>query len=117
MKRWAITNDFDSLEALAIAFKNRFVYDGRYSTFRKRAHGAPAPDLPSQQFVVCSQNHDQIGNRMMGDRFSIRIPFDGLKLAAGATILSPYLPMLFMGEEYGDPAPFFTLSITAIRGC
>ena len=98
--------DFDSLEALAIAFKNRFVYDGKYSSFRKRTHGAPAPDLPSPQFVVSSQNHDQIGNRMLGDRFSTRIPFEGLKLAAGATILSPYLPMLFMGEEYGDPSPF-----------
>ncbi len=98
--------DFDSMAALAVALKNRFVYDGKYSNFRHRTHGAPALDLPSPQFVVCSQNHDQIGNRMLGDRFSTRVHFDRLKLAAGATILSPYLPLLFMGEEYGDPAPF-----------
>jgi maltooligosyltrehalose trehalohydrolase len=98
--------DFDNMAAMATALQNRFVYAGQYSTFRHRDHGAPALDLPSQQFVVCSQNHDQIGNRMMGDRLSTRISFDALKLCAGAVLLSPYLPLLFMGEEYGDPSPF-----------
>ncbi|MGF1570677.1 MAG: malto-oligosyltrehalose trehalohydrolase [Nodosilinea sp.] len=98
--------DFDSMETLATAIKNRFVYAGQYSHFRHRDHGAPALDSPSQRFVVCSQNHDQIGNRMMGDRLSTRISFEALKLSAGATLLSPYIPLLFMGEEYGDPAPF-----------
>ena len=98
--------DFEGLEALVIALKNRFLYDGRYSQFRQRAHGAPALDLPSQQFVICSQNHDQVGNRMMGDRFPTLMSFDALKMAAGIILLSPYLPLLFMGEEYGETAPF-----------
>ncbi len=99
-------SDFASLDTLAAAIKNRFTYDGKYSPFRRRQHGNSATDVPSYRFVVCNQNHDQVGNRMMGDRFSTLIPFDGLKLAAGATLLSPYLPLLFMGEEYGETAPF-----------
>lgn len=99
-------SDFDDLEHLAIALKNRFIYAGQYSAFRRRFHGGPALDLPSHQFVVCSQNHDQVGNRMMGDRLSTLIPFEALKLAAGLTLLSPYVPLLFMGEEYGETRPF-----------
>ncbi len=99
-------SDFTSLETLAFAIRSRFVYAGQYSPSRRRDHGSPALDLPSEKFVVCSQNHDQIGNRMMGDRFSTLISFEGQKLAAGITILSPYLPLLFMGEEYGENAPF-----------
>ncbi|MGC1308512.1 MAG: malto-oligosyltrehalose trehalohydrolase [Phormidesmis sp.] len=99
-------SDFLSLETLANAIQNRFVYAGQYSPFRRRDHGSPAIDLPSDRFVVCSQNHDQVGNRMMGDRFSTLISFDAQKLAAGITLLSPYLPLLFMGEEYGENAPF-----------
>jgi maltooligosyltrehalose trehalohydrolase len=56
--------------------------------------------------VVCSQNHDQVGNRMLGDRLSGLAPFEALKLAAGVVLLAPFLPLLFMGEEYGEPAPF-----------
>ncbi len=99
-------SDFASLDTLAAAIKNRFTYDGKYSPFRRRQHGNSAIDVPSHRFVVCNQNHDQVGNRMMGDRFSTLISFDSLKLAAGATLLSPYIPLLFMGEEYGETAPF-----------
>lgn len=99
-------SDFSSLETLASAIQNRFAYAGQYSPFRMRAHGSSAIDLPSEKFVVCSQNHDQVGNRMTGDRFSTLISFAGQKLAAGATLLSPYIPLLFMGEEYGENAPF-----------
>lgn len=99
-------SDFSSLEMLASAIQERFAYNGQYSSFRRRNHGSPALDLPSYRFVVCNQNHDQVGNRMMGDRFTNLISFDGLKLAAGMTILSPYIPLLFMGEEYGEKAPF-----------
>ena len=99
-------SDFTSLETLAAAIKNRFAYAGQYSPFRRREHGSSALDLPSDRFVVCSQNHDQVGNRMMGDRFSTLISFEGQKLAAGITLLSPYIPLLFMGEEYGENAPF-----------
>ncbi len=98
--------DFASLESLAVALKDRFVYAGQYSPFRHRPHGSPAGDLPSYQFVVCNQNHDQVGNRMMGDRLSTLVSFGALKLAAGITLLSPYIPLLFMGEEYGETNPF-----------
>ena len=99
-------SDFASLEMLADAIKNRFVYAGQYSPFRRREHGSSALDIASDKFVVCSQNHDQIGNRMTGDRFSTLLSFDAQKLAAGITLLSPYIPLLFMGEEYGENAPF-----------
>lgn len=99
-------SDFTSLEMLASAVQERFAYAGQYSPFRRRNHGSPALDLPSYRFVVCNQNHDQVGNRMTGDRFTSLISFDGLKLAAGMTLLSPFIPLLFMGEEYGEKAPF-----------
>ncbi|MDB9527826.1 malto-oligosyltrehalose trehalohydrolase [Oscillatoria sp. CS-180] len=98
--------DFDSCEALATAIRDRFVYSGQFSRFRRRRHGNSATDLPSTQFVVCAQNHDQIGNHITGKRFTQKLSFEALKLAAGAVITSPYLPLLFMGEEYGDPSPF-----------
>ena len=56
--------------------------------------------------MVCDQNHDQVGNRATGERLSTLVDFEGLKLAAGITLLSPFVPMLFMGEEYGEIAPF-----------
>jgi maltooligosyltrehalose trehalohydrolase len=56
--------------------------------------------------VVCSQNHDQVGNRAMGERLSSLVSFESLKLAAGITILSSFVPLLFMGEEYGESSPF-----------
>ncbi|MGB3786588.1 MAG: malto-oligosyltrehalose trehalohydrolase, partial [Phormidesmis sp.] len=99
-------SDFANLESLAIALKHRFVYAGQYSPFRHRIHGSPADDLPSYQFVVCNQNHDQVGNRMIGDRLASLVSFSALKLAAGITLLSPYIPLLFMGEEYGETNPF-----------
>lgn len=98
--------DFGDLEHLAKAYQRAFVYAWDYSQHRRRYHGAPAQGCASEQFVVCSQNHDQVGNRMMGDRLSQLISFEAQKLAAAATILSPYVPMLFMGEEYGETAPF-----------
>ncbi|HEY9736210.1 MAG TPA: DUF3459 domain-containing protein, partial [Trichocoleus sp.] len=98
--------DFGTCDDMAKAFKNRFVYDWSYSKTRKRYHGSDARHCPPYQFVVCSQNHDQVGNRMMGDRMTALTSYEGLKLLAGALMLSPYLPMLFMGEEYGEPAPF-----------
>lgn len=98
--------DFGTTEDMAKVLQHRFVYDWSYSKTRKRYHGSDARHCPSYQFVVCSQNHDQVGNRMMGDRLTTLVPFEGLKLLAGAVLLSPYIPMLFMGEEYGEEAPF-----------
>ncbi len=105
-ERQGYYEDFGTLEDLATAFRESFVYAGRYSQHRQRRYGAPTVDLPPSKFVVCSQNHDQVGNRMKGERLANLISFDGLKLAAAAVILSPSLPLLFMGEEYGETAPF-----------
>jgi maltooligosyltrehalose trehalohydrolase len=94
--------EFGAVADLAKAFRRPFVHDGQYSTFRKRRFGAPAGDRPPAQFVVFDQNHDQVGNRAFGDR----LPAQARPLAAFCTLLSPFTPMLFMGEEYGEPAPF-----------
>ena len=98
--------DFGTIVQMEKAYRDGFVYSGQYSPFRKRRHGSSSKDRPAQQFVVFSQNHDQVGNRMQGERLSSLVSFEALKLAAGCVILSPYLPLLFMGEEYGETAPF-----------
>jgi maltooligosyltrehalose trehalohydrolase len=94
--------DFGTVADLAKAFHRPFVHDGQYSPFRRRSFGAPAEDRPPPQFVVFDQNHDQVGNRAFGDR----LPREAQRLAAFCTLLSPFTPMLFMGEEYGERAPF-----------
>jgi maltooligosyltrehalose trehalohydrolase len=94
--------DFGTVADLAKAFHRPFVYDGTYSEVRERRVGAPAEDRAPAQFVVCSQNHDQVGNRALGDR----MPPRARPLAALVYLLSPFTPMLFMGEEYGEEAPF-----------
>jgi maltooligosyltrehalose trehalohydrolase len=94
--------EFDSMELLAKAFKRPHVHDGTYSAFRQRRFGAPADDVPPERFVVFSANHDQVGNRALGDR----LPVQTRPLAAFCTLLSPFTPMLFQGEEYGERAPF-----------
>jgi maltooligosyltrehalose trehalohydrolase len=99
--------DFGAVEDLADAFTEGFVYDGRYSAYRGRRHGNSSRTLDARQLVVFSQNHDQVGNRMRGERLSRLASFESLKLAAGVVLLSPFLPLLFMGEEYGETAPFF----------
>lgn len=98
--------DFGECEHLAKSFKESFVYSGQYAPHRKRKHGNSAKDEPGHQFVVFAQTHDQIGNRILGDRLSQLVSFEALKLAAGTILISPYVPFLFMGEEYGEDAPF-----------
>lgn len=98
--------DFGRLDHLIKAFTHKFVYDGIYSPFRKRRHGNCARTAPPEKFVVYAQNHDQVGNRMKGDRLTCLVPEDAVKLAASVVLLSPYLPLLFMGEEYGETNPF-----------
>lgn len=98
--------DFGELQQLGKAYNKTYVYDGIYSPYRKRTFGNSAEGQPYSQFVVFSQNHDQVGNRMMGDRLTETLPFPALKLVAGAVLASPYVPMLFMGEEYGETQPF-----------
>lgn len=98
--------DFGAVEHFATTIKERFYYSWRYSQYRKRRHGNFAKDRPPEQFVVALQNHDQIGNRMLGERLSTLISFEAQKLGAGALLLAPYIPLLFMGQEYGEEAPF-----------
>jgi maltooligosyltrehalose trehalohydrolase len=98
--------DFGTLSDMVVAFRQNFVYTGAYSRNRKRRHGNSPALAAARQFVVCSQNHDQVGNRATGERLTALVSFDALKLAAGILLLSPYLPLLFMGEEYGETAPF-----------
>jgi maltooligosyltrehalose trehalohydrolase len=94
--------EFGQVAQLAKAFHRPHVHDGGYSTFRRRRFGARADDRPPEQFVVFAQNHDQVGNRAFGDR----LPPRARALAAFCTLLAPFTPMLFMGEEQGEPAPF-----------
>lgn len=98
--------DFGGLEQLEKAFREGFVYSGEYSEYRKRRHGNSSRDVEARRLVVCSQNHDQVGNRMLGERLTSLLSFEQLKLAASCVILSPFVPLLFMGEEYGEEAPF-----------
>ncbi|WP_017305063.1 malto-oligosyltrehalose trehalohydrolase [Spirulina subsalsa] len=98
--------DFGSIEQLAKSFKQGYIYTGEYSPHRRRNHGNVPKNTTGENFVVCIQNHDQIGNRLLGDRLSTLVDFERLKLAAATVLLSPFVPMLFMGEEYGEKAPF-----------
>ncbi|KJS72449.1 MAG: malto-oligosyltrehalose trehalohydrolase [Desulfotomaculum sp. BICA1-6] len=98
--------DYGGLRHLARAFRHGYVYTGQYSEYRERSHGSPPRLSPARQFIVFAQNHDQVGNRARGKRLSALTNFDGLKLAACAVILSPFIPLIFMGEEYGETAPF-----------
>jgi maltooligosyltrehalose trehalohydrolase len=98
--------DFGEVEQLAKSYREGFVFSGEYSTYRRRSHGNSSRDLPPERFVVCAQNHDQVGNRMLGERLSQLVSFEAQKVAAGAVLLSPFIPLLFMGEEYGEIAPF-----------
>ncbi|OVE75556.1 malto-oligosyltrehalose trehalohydrolase [bacterium F11] len=98
--------DFGAVEHLQKSFENGYVYSGDYSPFRKRKHGNSTEGLVGSKFVVFNQNHDQIGNRMMGDRLSETCSLEVLKLAASSVIFSPFIPLFFMGEEYLEKAPF-----------
>lgn len=98
--------DYGAVRHLVKAFQEGFIYSGEYSQYRRHRHGTSSIDIPSYRFVVFSQNHDQVGNRLRSDRLSQIISFEALKLAAGIVLLSPCLPLLFMGEEYGETAPF-----------
>ena len=99
-------SDFDGLGHLAKAYKDAYVFDGQFSPHRKKFFGVKAENNPGKQFIVFSQNHDQVGNRMLGERTSELVSFEMQKLMAGAVLVSPYIPMLFMGEEYSEPHPF-----------
>jgi maltooligosyltrehalose trehalohydrolase len=94
------------LDDLEVALRDGFVYQGRFSGYRGRVLGTPADDLPGAAFVICAQNHDQVGNQATGDRLMTQVGLAGVKVAAAAVLTAPYLPLLFMGEEHGETAPF-----------
>jgi maltooligosyltrehalose trehalohydrolase len=94
------------LDDLEVALREGFVYQGRYSAYRGRVLGTPAGDLPGESFVICAQNHDQVGNQATGERLMTQAGLPAVKVAAAAVLTAPYLPLLFMGEEYGETAPF-----------
>ncbi len=98
--------DFGDAAHLATALREGFVYSGQHSAYRKRRHGNSSRHRPPKQLLICSQNHDQVGNRAFGDRLTTLIPFEALKVAAATVLFAPNVPLLFMGEEYGEPAPF-----------
>jgi maltooligosyltrehalose trehalohydrolase len=99
-------SDFNGLEHLAKAYRDAYVFDGQYSPHRKKKFGIKAENRPGEQFIIFSQNHDQVGNRMLGERTSQLVSFEMQKLLAAAVIMSPFLPMFFMGEEWSEPNPF-----------
>lgn len=99
--------DFGRIEQLAKAYTDGFVHGGQFVKFRKRLHGSSSAGIPGNKFVAFNQNHDQIGNRVNGERLSELVDVERQKMASAALFLSPYLPLLFMGEEYGEDNPFF----------
>ncbi len=98
--------DHDGLADLVPMLRDRYLHAGRYSEHRKRTVGRPARDVPYDRFVACVQNHDQVGNRMLGERLTALTDRAGLEVAAAALLTAPFVPMLWMGEEYAEPAPF-----------
>jgi maltooligosyltrehalose trehalohydrolase len=97
---------FGKVSDLARMLTTGYLYIGQHSPYRGRKHGLRPSTRDGAQFVVFAQNHDQVGNRMLGDRLSARLSPRQLRLVAAAVVLAPFLPMFFMGEEYGEKAPF-----------
>jgi maltooligosyltrehalose trehalohydrolase len=98
--------DFGKPEHVARALSEGFVYQGQRSAFRRRPHGTGTSGLAPSRFVVCAQNHDQVGNRPHGERLSALVPWEALEPIAALVVLGSALPLLFMGEEYGETSPF-----------
>jgi len=92
---------------IARAVRDRYVFTGQYARAFGRRHGAPADDVEHGRLVVYTQNHDQVGNQPRGERLDRVAGLDGARVAAALVLLSPFTPLLWMGEEYADPAPFF----------
>lgn len=102
----AYTKDYFGFPDLVKSFREGYVFTGRYSPHRQRKHGVSSRDVHGKRMVIFIQNHDQVGNRAEGDRLTDQVSLAVAKVAAGAVLLAPYVPLLFMGEEYGEKAPF-----------
>jgi maltooligosyltrehalose trehalohydrolase len=98
---------FDGMKQLAKGYCEGFVHSGEFVTFRKRKFGKSSAGIPGNKFVAFINNHDQAGNRIDGARLCSLIDLDQSKIATAMLLLAPYVPMLFMGEEYGDESPFY----------
>ncbi len=98
--------DFGAIADLSKSITDGFVFDWKYSRYRRRHYGSSSKDRPGEQLVGFIQNHDQIANTGRGKRLSTLVSAGQQKLAAVLTLCSPFLPLLFMGEEYGETAPF-----------
>ncbi len=105
-ENFAYYQDFGKFWQLEQTFREGFVYTGQYAPNRKRRHGTSSAAIPADRLIVFLQNHDQIGNRMPNDRITKIFSHEQFKMAIGAVLISPYLPMLFMGDEYGETAEF-----------
>jgi maltooligosyltrehalose trehalohydrolase len=99
-------SDFGTFEKLAKSLTSNFVQDGTYSTYRRRSHGRPADDLSPHLFLGYIQNHDQVGNRAVGDRVNQTVGMERAKVAAGIVLTAPFVPMIFQGEEYAASTAF-----------
>lgn len=98
--------DFGSLAHLAKSLEQTFVYDGIYSRYRRRIHGRSAATLSQHRFLGYIQNHDQVGNRAVGDRIAQVTGIERAKIAAAIVFVSPFIPMIFQGEEWAASSPF-----------
>jgi maltooligosyltrehalose trehalohydrolase len=98
--------DFGEARQLAKALEHPYVYDGCYSRYRKREHGRRVEGIAGYRFVVCAQNHDQVGNRAKGERLSHLAGIMKAKMAAVVLMTSPYVPLIFQGEEWAASTPF-----------
>ena len=98
--------DYGNASHIGRALRDGFAYSGQRSEYRQRRHGSDPTGIPGEHFVVCAQNHDQVGNRLRGKRLNALTTFERVKLAAATVLLSPFLPLLFMGEEHGETSPF-----------
>jgi maltooligosyltrehalose trehalohydrolase len=98
--------DFGQVSQIAKSLTSGYVYQDEYSKYRLRSHGSESKGVSGEHFIVFTQNHDQIGNRMNGERLAHLVDFEAAKVAAGVMLLSPFLPLIFMGEEYAETSPF-----------
>ncbi len=105
-ERTGYYQDFGRVAELGRAFTDGYVYTGERSAYRGRRHGRSPAGVPAKRFIVFAQNHDQVGNRMSGERLTELTDFESIKVAAAAVLLSPFVPLLFMGEEHAATAPF-----------
>lgn len=98
--------DYGDIDQLALAVSEGFVFQGQYSRHYRRRHGAPSWQLAPEQLCIFGQNHDQVGNRPRGERPGTYVDVERLRVSAAVLLLSPGIPLVFMGEEYAETAPF-----------